>query len=95
MAQETKARVLATFMCIVVDEQFQKAEDVCERIYYWSGEGATEDESNLEDRKLWEKYYWQSKIQNDEPKDLPHHKELKDYILEFFVKSKGMLNLLF
>ena len=79
-------------MCIVVDEQFQKAEDEDKRIYHWNGVGATEEESNLKDRKLWEKYHWQSKMQDGELKDLPQHKDLKDYILKIFVKSSGKLD---
>ena len=92
IAKETKACVLATFMCIVVDEQFQKAEDEDKRIYHWNGIGATEEKSNLKDRKLWEKYHWQSKLENGELKDLPQHKDLKDYILKIFVKSSGKLD---
>ena len=79
-------------MCIVVDEQFQKVEDEEKRIYQWNAVGATEEESNLKDRKLWEKYHWQSKMQDGELKDLPQHKDLKDYILKIFVKSSGKLD---
>lgn len=98
-AQETKARVLATFMCIVVDEHFKRAEYVSDRVYHWNGQGRSEDEStdvnNLKDRELWKIYKWQSKIDGDNPerRDLPQYENLKDYILHMFVESEGMLNL--
>jgi len=94
-AQETKARVLATFMCIVVDEHFKRAEYVSDRVYHWNGQGRSEDEStdvsNLKDRELWKIYKWQSKIDGDNPerRDLPQYENLKDYILHMFVESEG------
>ena len=80
-------------MNIVIDEQFQKVEDEEERVYHWNGEGAIEDENNLKELKLWEKYHWQIKVQDGEPKDLPQYKGLKDYILKIYVRSAGKLNI--
>ena len=102
-ACEIKACVLATFMCIVVDEHFkQKAaeqsgdapDDFNERVYHWNSQGKSEDESNLKDQKLWEKYHWQSKIADEEPRDLPRYRNLKNYILEKFIKPQGMMKML-
>ena len=101
-ACEIKACVLATFMCIVVDEHFQqKAAELSgdasedfefdERIYHWNDQGKSEDESNLKYKKLWEKYHWQSKIENEKPRDLPRFRNIKNYIREKFVKPQGML----
>ena len=99
-ACEIKACVLATFMCIVVDEHFkQKAaeqsgdapDDFNERVYHWNDQGESEDESNLKDQELWERYHWQSKIADEEPIDLPRYRNLKNYILEKFIKPQGML----
>ena len=87
-------------MNIVIDEQFQRVEgedqsveDEEERVYHWNGEGATENENNLKVRRLWDKYHWQIKFQDGEPKDLPQYKGLKDYILKIYVRSAGKLNL--
>jgi len=90
IAEETKACIVATFMCIVVDEQFRKDEDVSNKVYHWIGAGETKEESYLRDQKLWEKYHWQSKIQNGEAKDLPQQKCLKEYILKIIFKSEGI-----
>jgi len=90
IANETKACILATFMCIVVDEQIRNDQDEDEKIYHWIGEGNSEAESKLRDQKLWERYNWQSKIQNGEARDLPQYKNLKDYILKIFLKSEGV-----
>ena len=85
-------------MNIVIDEQFkrvegedQSVEDEEERVYHWNGEGATENES-LRSLRLWDKYHWQIKFQDGEPKDLPQYKGLKDYILKIYVRSAGKLN---
>ena len=61
-AYETKSQVLATFMCIVFDEHFKKA-DSKYRVYHWNGQGESADESNLKDRELWKIYQWQSKLE--------------------------------